>query len=57
MYLDYSFAATDFKDLTRANSAVMKAKVDNLGILWKFNIIQDDQWTIDTRHGSVSYII
>ncbi len=53
IYLNYSFASTNFQHLSRSDSTIMETQVHNFGILWKFHIIQDDQWTIYTRDSPV----
>ena len=53
-YLNNGLLTMNLQHLTRTLLTVLQGEVDDLGILWKLDVIQDDEWTL---HGTDSRIV
>ena len=54
--LDDGLVAGNFKDLTGSQLAVGQRQVDDLGVFGEFDVVQDDEWTVDTNNCLVSFL-
>lgn len=49
-HLDDGLGARHFQHLTRTVGTIIQAQLHDFGELRELHFVQDNQWTVDTRH-------
>lgn len=52
-YLDDSLLSLDLNDLSFSHDTVAESNVDNLGISWELDVVEDDQRPLNIKDCSV----